>query len=110
MISTEFAHTIGITLGRMWRRMIQMCDAPCERARSTNWRSRSESTCARTMRVVPAQPVIASTSTMMPVLPPGICRASSCSSAAMSTANGTNGITRNQSSRKVSTRSTQPPK
>ena len=72
MISTELAHTIGITLGRMWRRMIQRCEAPCERARSTNCRSRSESTCARTMRVVPAQPVIASTITMMPVLPPGI--------------------------------------
>ena len=90
--------------------MIQKCEAPCERARSTNCRSRSESTWARTMRVVPAQPVIASTNTMMPVLPPGICRASSCRSAAMSTANGTNGITRNQSSRNVSARSVWPPK
>ena len=68
------------------------------RARRTAARC-SESTWLRTMRDVPAQPVIASTITMMPVLPPGPSASRVVlSSDAMRIANGRNGITRNQSS------------
>ena len=47
-------------LGRMWREKMRKSDAPSARAASTNSRSLTASTCARTSRAYPTHPPIES--------------------------------------------------
>ena len=68
MTSTVLAKISGSTFGRMWTPTIRRSEAPKERIRITNCRSRSESTCERTIRAVPGQPVSPMTKMIMPRL------------------------------------------
>ncbi len=64
----------GKTFGRMCDPTIRRSVAPSERIRTTNCRSRSDSTCERTMRAVDGQPVRPITRTMIPRLCPNSAR------------------------------------
>ena len=81
-----------------------MCQslAPSARARSTNARSFSVSTCERTIRPVPAQ--LVSPITAISTVSDG------SSTRASTTISGSCGITRNQFSNESKTRSVVPPK
>ena len=76
--------------------------APSARARSTNARSLSVSTCERTIRPVPAQ--LVSPITRISTVSDGL------SSRASTTISGSAGMTRNQFSNASKMRSVQPPK
>ena len=56
MTRTMLASMSGRTAGRMWRRRMWMSPAPTALARMTNFRSRTDSVCARTSRAVVVQP------------------------------------------------------
>src|SRR5581483_595544 len=66
--STVLAKINGSTLGRMCSPMIRASEAPNERIRATNCRSRSDRTCERTIRAVPGHPVKPMTRMMTPRL------------------------------------------